>query len=194
MTFVTEPKVLGNVIQIVTHRGVTQTIQYFLQDTIQKEYRQLSRSVVRITPDEVHLSDPYNYETICHVRSKCSKYPRYTDAFSISYSAFTTANNKLHKRRGGALNSKVVLQLKDFVPSKTEKLCADVERGLGRHKDESASNIPRTICWRLVRLFFLPIRHVLQVDERSGAFNMDVPAVFAAVGVEPAAVLGRLRR
>jgi cytochrome P450 len=90
--------------------------------------------VIRITPDEVHLSDPNNYETIYHVGSKYSKYARYYDAFSISYSSFTTASNELHRRRRGALNPffarRMVLELEDVVQTKVEKLCELVSRKL----------------------------------------------------------------
>jgi cytochrome P450 len=88
--------------------------------------------VVRITPDEVHLSDPINYEKIYNAGSKYSKYARFYDAFSISYSSFTTASNDLHRRRRAALNPffgrKMVLELEEVVQTKVEKLCALVAR------------------------------------------------------------------
>lgn len=90
--------------------------------------------VIRITPDEVHLSDPENYETIYHVGSKYGKYARFYDAFSISYSSFTTASNELHRRRRAVLTPffarKMVLELEDVVQNKAEKLCALVSKKL----------------------------------------------------------------
>ncbi|KAH8787243.1 cytochrome P450 monooxygenase-like protein [Hyaloscypha finlandica] len=83
--------------------------------------------VVRITPDEIHLSDPANYETIYHVGSKYAKYPRFYNAFSLKYSSFTTCPNDVHKLRRGPLNQffsrKMVLELEDVVQSKAQKLC-----------------------------------------------------------------------
>lgn len=83
--------------------------------------------VVRITPDEIHLSDPANYETIYHVGSKYAKYPRFYNAFSLKYSSFTTCPNDVHKLRRGPLNQffsrKMVLELEEVVQSKAQKLC-----------------------------------------------------------------------
>jgi hypothetical protein len=90
----------------------------------------LARSgpVIRITPDEVHLSDADNYEIIHHVGTRYSKYQRQYDAFSVKYSSFTTCSNELHRRRRAALNPffsrKMVLELENVVQSKAEKLCA----------------------------------------------------------------------
>jgi len=81
--------------------------------------------VVRITPDEVHLSDTSNYESIYHVGSKYSKGPFY-DAFGIRFSTFTTKDNETHRIRRGALNPffsrKKVLETEEIVQSKVEKL------------------------------------------------------------------------
>lgn len=88
--------------------------------------------IVRITPDEVHLSDPENYEVIYQVGSKYTKYARYYDAFSIAYSSFTTPSNEVHRRRRAALNPffsrKMVLELEDVVHSKANTLCGLVSR------------------------------------------------------------------
>jgi len=46
--------------------------------------------VVRITPDEVHLSDPDNYEKIYHVGSKYAKSAPYYGAMSMGTSHFVT--------------------------------------------------------------------------------------------------------
>jgi cytochrome P450 len=81
--------------------------------------------VVRITPDEVHLSDTANYESIYHVGSKYSKGPFY-DCFGLGSSVFTTKDNEIHRIRRGALNPffsrKKVLETEEIVQSKVEKL------------------------------------------------------------------------
>jgi hypothetical protein len=90
--------------------------------------------VVRITPDEIHLSDAENCDTIYHVGSKYAKYPRFYDATGLPYSAFATCPNDMHRLRRGALNPffsrKMVLQLEEIVQDKAEKLCAIVSRKL----------------------------------------------------------------
>jgi cytochrome P450 len=82
--------------------------------------------VVRITPDEIHLSDPDNYERIYYVGSKYSKSPAFYGAFGSNSAAFTTASNEVHRVRRAALNPlfsrKMVLELEDVVQSKAQKL------------------------------------------------------------------------
>jgi cytochrome P450 len=84
--------------------------------------------VVRIGPNEVHLSDPDNYDKINRVGTKFSKDGAFYGAFGNPNSSFTTASNQLHRLRRGGLNSffsrKVVLQLEDIVHEKTELLAA----------------------------------------------------------------------
>ncbi|OCK73238.1 cytochrome P450 [Lepidopterella palustris CBS 459.81] len=83
--------------------------------------------VVRITPDEVHLSNPENYDIINHVGTKYAKSAQFYDAFGIGYSTFSSSPNDLHRIRRSGLNPffsrKMVLELEDVVQSKAEKLC-----------------------------------------------------------------------
>jgi cytochrome P450 len=60
--------------------------------------------VLRITPDEVHLTDPDNYETINHVGTKYGKSQPFYDGFGIGYSTFSTGPNEIHRIRRGRLN------------------------------------------------------------------------------------------
>lgn len=87
--------------------------------------------LVRITPDEVHLSDPNNYELINYVGTKYGKSALY-DAFGIGYSTFSTRSVEVHRIRRGALNPffsrKMVLELESIVQSKAEKLAALAKR------------------------------------------------------------------
>lgn len=82
--------------------------------------------MVRITPDEIHLADPGNYERIYSVGSKYSKAPGFYGAFGSNSAAFTTASNETHRVRRAALNPlfsrKMVLELEDVVQSKAQKL------------------------------------------------------------------------
>ncbi|CBX95728.1 hypothetical protein IAQ61_004561 [Plenodomus lingam] len=98
---------------------------------IQKLHEQYG-PVVRIGPDEVHLSDAANYDKINRVGTKFSKDGAFYGAFGNPNSSFTTASNELHRLRRGGLNSffsrKVVLQLEDIVHEKTELLIALVRK------------------------------------------------------------------
>jgi cytochrome P450 len=94
--------------------------------------------VVRITPDEIHLADPDNYEKIYHIGSKYSKSPSFYQAFGSNSAAFTTPSNEVHRVRRAALNPlfsrKMVLELEDVVQSKVEKLCQRMNNALAAGK------------------------------------------------------------
>jgi cytochrome P450 len=81
---------------------------------------------VRITPDEVHLSDPNNYEIIYSVGTKYAKSSPFYDAFGIRYSTFSTGPNNVHRVRRGRLDPffsrRTVLQLEHIVEARAEKL------------------------------------------------------------------------
>lgn len=83
--------------------------------------------VVRITPDEVHLSDPENYEKIYHVGSKYAKSAAYYGAMSMGTSHFVTMDNEEHRRKRSRLNpffaKKKIVELEDVVQSHALKLC-----------------------------------------------------------------------
>jgi len=82
--------------------------------------------VVRITPDEVHLSDPDNYEVINCVGTKYAKSSAFYDAFGIAYSTFSTGPNSIHRIRRGMLSPffsrQMVIELESIVQSKAAKL------------------------------------------------------------------------
>lgn len=82
--------------------------------------------VIRITPDEIHLSDPENYDKIYHVGSKYMKSPAFYHAFGTDKATFTTPSNETHRVKRSALNPffsrKRVLELEEVVQSKVTKL------------------------------------------------------------------------
>lgn len=96
--------------------------------------------VVRISPDEIHLSDPDNYEKVYYVGSKApSKAPYYYNAFGLKTAAFGTISNELHRVRRAAANPlfsrKAVLELENVVQSKVQKL-------IRRMNDRSSNTQP----------------------------------------------------
>ncbi|KAL8663690.1 MAG: hypothetical protein Q9202_003636 [Teloschistes flavicans] len=90
--------------------------------------------VVRISPDEVHLSDAENYDKIYHVGSKYSKDADFYGGFSNPNSMFTTPSNELHRTHRGVLNNffsrKSVLDLEDVVQEKVQILMEHVSKAL----------------------------------------------------------------
>lgn len=86
--------------------------------------------IVRITPDEVHLTNPKYYDVVYGVKSDFYKDPRFYGALGIDTATFATVSNDLHRRRRAALNPffsrRKVLELEDIVHSKVDKLCRRV--------------------------------------------------------------------
>jgi hypothetical protein len=61
--------------------------------------------VVRISPNEIHLSDLENYEKIYYIGSKApSKAGYFYNAFGLHTAAFSTPGNELHCVRCSVLN------------------------------------------------------------------------------------------
>jgi cytochrome P450 len=81
---------------------------------------------VRITPDEVHLSDPDNYELIYCVGSKYGKSTAFYSALGAGYSTFTAGPPEVHKPRRARLDPffsrRNVLKMEYLVESRIEKL------------------------------------------------------------------------
>jgi Cytochrome P450 len=94
--------------------------------------------VVRIAPDEVHLSDPENYDKIYQLGTKYLKSPRYYQSFGLSASTFGTLDAQLHRARRAAISPrfsrKMVLELEGVVQSKVMKLCCEVAERLDANK------------------------------------------------------------
>lgn len=92
---------------------------------------------MRISPNEVHLSDAENYEKIYFIGSKApSKAAYFYSAFGLKTAGFGTISNELHRVRRGALNplfsKRAVLQLEDVVQAKVEKLMDSASHKLER--------------------------------------------------------------
>ena len=105
--------------------------RYYLQiERLHQKYG----PIVRITPDEVHLSDPENYDKIYYMGTKYWKSPIFYNALCVPHSTFGTPPNDVHKIRRGALNPmfsrQKVLELEGIVQEKAEKVCARMQRGI----------------------------------------------------------------
>ncbi|KAL6915276.1 hypothetical protein FSST1_006771 [Fusarium sambucinum] len=94
--------------------------------------------IVRITPDEVHLSDLENYDKIYYVGSHYSKDANFYGAFGNENSSFTTPSNELHRQRRTGLNSffsrKIVIDLEDIVQDKARKVCKAIDNTIATGK------------------------------------------------------------
>jgi cytochrome P450 len=94
--------------------------------------------VVRITPNEVHLSDPENYEMIYRVGTKYWKDPGFYGAFGLDTTGFGAISNELHRVRRAVLNPcfsrKAVLELEGIVHAKVQKLCDQMADAFQGHR------------------------------------------------------------
>lgn len=105
--------------------------------------------VVRITPDEVHLSDPDNHEVIYSVGTKYAKSPQFYDGFGIGYSTFSTGPNSVHRVRRGRLDPffsrRNVINLEHIVRSRAERLTGLVSAKLAKNEDVDMHHAFRAI-------------------------------------------------
>jgi hypothetical protein len=82
--------------------------------------------VIRIQPNEIHLADQANFDTIYHVGSKYTKAPIYYGALCIPNATHTTASNELHRHKRARMNPmfsrKMLLELEDIIQEKADKV------------------------------------------------------------------------
>ncbi|OKL62297.1 hypothetical protein UA08_02301 [Talaromyces atroroseus] len=99
-----------------------------------EELHNIYGPIIRITPDEIHLSDPENYDEIYRIGSKYSKSPPFYHAFGTDKATFTMASNAAHRVKRAALNPffsrKRVLELEEVVQQKATKLEARIRSAL----------------------------------------------------------------
>lgn len=110
---------------------------YLLQFNSMIHHGRITGPIIRISPDEIHLSDPENYEKLYYIGSKApSKAGYFYSAFGLKTSSFATLSNELHRVRRRALSplfsKRVALQLEDVVQSKVEKLLHSANQKLTR--------------------------------------------------------------
>ncbi|KAF2141086.1 uncharacterized protein K452DRAFT_299132 [Aplosporella prunicola CBS 121167] len=99
-----------------------------------EEMHQRYGPVVRITPDEIHLADPANYDTIYHIGSPYSKPPIFYNGINVPYSTFGTPSNSLHKLKRSLISPlfsrRRVLDLEAVVQDKAARLVSRMEAGV----------------------------------------------------------------
>ncbi|EON70045.1 hypothetical protein W97_09313 [Coniosporium apollinis CBS 100218] len=87
--------------------------------------------IVRISPHELHISDPEYYEELYSRSSPRDKYPYYTNQFGNPESTFSTVHHQHHRLRRGAMNpffsKRRIAGLEEMISSMVEKLCIRIE-------------------------------------------------------------------
>ncbi|KAH8894326.1 cytochrome P450 [Thozetella sp. PMI_491] len=102
-------------------------------------YREIERlhriygPIIRIAPNEIHLSDPDDYDIVYSVGSRFFKDPGFYGVLGVD-NMFATPSNEIHRKRRAPLNNffsrRSVLALEDIVQNTARKLCAVVARGI----------------------------------------------------------------
>jgi len=94
--------------------------------------------VVRISPNEVHLSDSENYDKIYNVGGAYYKDPIYYGAWGRDTFIFTIVHNDVHRRRRAPFNPffsrKNVLETESVVQDKVNRLCRRVREAIAGDK------------------------------------------------------------
>jgi hypothetical protein len=94
--------------------------------------------VVRISPNEVHLSDSENYDKIYNVGGAYYKDPIYYGAWGRDTFIFTIVHNDVHRRRRAPFNPffsrKNVLETESVVQDKVNRLCRRVREAIAADK------------------------------------------------------------
>jgi hypothetical protein len=87
-------------------------------------------AIVRIAPNEIHLSDPENYDRIYTIGSKFDKDPVFYSALGTD-NTFAISSNVIHRQMRAPLNPffsrRAILDLEDMVHGKVESLCRVLE-------------------------------------------------------------------
>ncbi|KAL4782495.1 cytochrome P450 [Aspergillus varians] len=97
-----------------------------------EELHQQYGPIVRITPNEIHLSDPENCEKIYYVGSRYAKDAAFYGSFGADKSTFTTSSPEVHRVKRAALNPffsrKKVLDLEGIVHEKAQRLVTRMKK------------------------------------------------------------------
>jgi cytochrome P450 len=88
--------------------------------------------IVRITPSELHISDPDYYTTLYERTGRRDKYSYFSGRFGYASDSFSTIDHETHRLRRKALSpffsSKRITEFQPTIREKVEKLCTKLEQ------------------------------------------------------------------
>ncbi|CZS93103.1 uncharacterized protein RCO7_07846 [Rhynchosporium graminicola] len=141
------PKIAGATYLYQTYYSLRGTSTYYKR--IREMHGQYG-PVIRITPDEVHLSDTDNYEIINCVGSKFAKSTQFYDGFTIGYSTFSCGPNDIHRIRRGMLepffSRRNVMSLECIVQERALKLSDLIKTKFARKEAVDLNHAFRSVC------------------------------------------------
>nr|WNS47923.1 CapH [Capnodium sp. TTI-000886] len=90
--------------------------------------------IIRISPNEVHLNDPDNYDKIYSNSSRFYKDPGFYAMYGMEDAMFCTIPNDLHRKRRAPLNpffsKKAIMECESIVQEKVAKLCKRIRQAI----------------------------------------------------------------
>ncbi|APA15993.1 hypothetical protein sscle_16g107630 [Sclerotinia sclerotiorum 1980 UF-70] len=100
-------------------------------DTACRELHKIYGPIIRISPHQLHVSDPTFYEELYSQHKIRHKYTYFLDRFQLPTSAFGTVDHKLHRERRAALNKylskQTIAKLEPMLLDMLDKLCGRIE-------------------------------------------------------------------
>ena len=95
--------------------------------------------MVRIAPNEVHLSTAEHYDKLYAIGSRYSKDGGFYGVLDTKFAIFSTVSNELHRRRRAPLepffSRRTVLELEGLVRDKADKLCRLLGAAIARGQE-----------------------------------------------------------
>ncbi|KAJ8068587.1 hypothetical protein OCU04_002299 [Sclerotinia nivalis] len=96
-----------------------------------RELHEIYGPIIRISPYQLHVSDPTFYEELYSQHKIRHKYAYFLDRFQLPGSAFGTVDHKLHRERRAALNKylskQTIGKLEPMLLDMLDKLCGRIE-------------------------------------------------------------------
>ena len=105
--------------------------------------------VVRVTPDEVQLSDPDDYDLLHSPKTRLPKHAPPYSALGAGYSTFTSGPNAMHKPRRARLDPffsrRKVLDLESVVQHRAKRLISIIKQRFSRNEQVDLHHAFRAI-------------------------------------------------
>ena len=104
---------------------------------------------MRVTPDEVQLSDPDDYDSLHSIKTRYPKNAPTYSALGAGYSTFTSGPNAMHKPRRARLDPffsrRKVLSLESLVQHRAQRLLSIIKTRFARNEEVDLHHTFRSI-------------------------------------------------
>ncbi|KAL5358774.1 cytochrome P450 [Aspergillus floccosus] len=116
------------------------------EEIFEKLHAQYHTKALRISPNELHISDPHQYKVIYNQLNPFPKHAAFYDGFNVPHAVFAETDPKLHKERRDLLkpffSRATLLKIEDLIHQRAGVLVKKVER---LSKSKTSINIIQAI-------------------------------------------------